>query len=111
MTLNEKFSHFADNVSEAMGRWQTTAVCLILVSIWLGFGPYANWSDSWQLWVNTPTTVVELFLGFLTLAAANRVEKRNWELHQNMLKIMQHIETMDEDIEEELHEQRRSPSN
>ena len=91
-TVDERFTDLADRVSEAMGKWRTSAFCLCLIALWAGFGPATGYSDSWQLWVNTPTTVVELFLGLFTLAAANRVEKRNWELHQAMAKMLQHLE-------------------
>lgn len=93
-TVDERFTDLADRVSEAMGRWRTSAVCLVLIAIWAAFGPATGYSDSWQLWVNTPTTVVELFLGLFTLAAANRVEKRNYELHQHMAKILEHVEKL-----------------
>jgi low affinity Fe/Cu permease len=53
-----------------------------------------GWSDTWQLLINTPTTVVELFLGFLTLAAANRVEKRNREINERELTMLQHQEAV-----------------
>lgn len=36
--------------------------------------------------------MVELFLGFLTLAAANRVEKRNRDINERELMLLQHQE-------------------
>src|ERR1700730_13269519 len=53
-TVDERFTDFADRVSEAMGKWRTSAFCLVLIAIWGAFGPYTGYSDSWQLWVNTP---------------------------------------------------------
>lgn len=100
-TVDERFTDVADRVSEAMGRWKTTAFCLVLILIWIGFGPSTGYSDSWQLWLNTPTTAVELFLGLFTLAAANRVEKRNFELHQHMAKVLEHVERLVEATERE----------
>lgn len=98
--MDERFTRLADLVSEAMGSWKVSAGCLFLVMVWAGFGPSSGYSDSWQLWVNTPTTVVELFLGLFTLAAANRVEKRNWELHQAMAKMLERVEVLErEDVE------------
>ena len=94
-SLDEKFTDLADAVSEAMGRWKTSAACFCLIAVWAAFGPATGYSDSWQLWVNTPTTVVELFLGLFTLAAANRVEKRMWH-------VLRHIETMVGDEAEDL---------
>lgn len=100
--LNDKFTNFADKISEIGGRWWVSFICFILIVVWAFSGKQFNYSDSWQLWVNTPTTILELFLGLFTLSAANRVEKRNWELHQNMLKIMQHVELTVEKEQEEI---------
>jgi low affinity Fe/Cu permease len=79
-TLDERFTNFADIISEMMGKWWVTAIALILVLVWALIGPSMNYSDSWQLWVNTPTTIAELFIGFLIAAAANRVERRHEQL-------------------------------
>jgi low affinity Fe/Cu permease len=49
----------------------------VFIAIWLALGPTFHWSDSWQLSMNSPITLVELYLAIFTLAAANRVEKRN----------------------------------
>lgn len=76
-SLNERFTDLADIISEGMGRWWVTALALLLVIIWAATGPFVGYSDSWQLWVNTPTTIAELFIGFLIAAAANRVERRH----------------------------------
>ena len=101
-TVDERFTDFADRVSEAMGRWRTSALCLVLIAIWGAFGPYTGYSDSWQLWVNTPTTIVELFLGLFTLAAANRVEKRNWQLHQQMARTLSRVDTVTAEENDEI---------
>ena len=101
-TVDERFTDFADRVSEAMGRWRTSAFCLVLIAIWGAFGPYTGYSDSWQLWVNTPTTIVELFLGLFTLAAANRVEKRNWQLHQHMARTLSRVDAVTAEENDEI---------
>jgi low affinity Fe/Cu permease len=101
-TVDERFTDFADRVSEAMGRWRTSAFCLVLIVIWGAFGPYTGYSDSWQLWVNTPTTIVELFLGLFTLAAANRVEKRNWLMHQQMARTLSRVDAVTAEENDEI---------
>jgi low affinity Fe/Cu permease len=92
--LDERFTDIADRVSEEAGRWYTTAISLLLFAGWIALGPRMAWSDTWQLIANTPTTWVELWLGLFMLAAANRVEKRNRELHEAMAKIIGHIEQL-----------------
>ena len=100
--MDERFKDFADWVSEAMGRWRSSAFCLVLIAIWGAFGPYAGYSDSWQHWVNTPTTIIELFLGLFTLAAANRVEKRNWQLHQQMARMLSRVDAVTAEENDEI---------
>ena len=78
--MNDKFTDIADNVSDWAGRWQVVVASTIFIIIWLSLGPYFHWSDSWQLSMNSPITLVELYLAIFTLAAANRVEKRNRQL-------------------------------
>jgi low affinity Fe/Cu permease len=77
VNINERFTDLADRVSEIMGRWWVTAISLVFVLLWLAIGPFVQFSDSWQLWMNSPTTVAELFIGFLIAAATNRVERRH----------------------------------
>jgi low affinity Fe/Cu permease len=105
--IGARFTDIADKISEAAGTWQTTAVCLLLVLIWISLGPRSGFSDSWQLWVNTPTTVIELFLGLFMLAAANRLEKRNYDLHQTMLRALTRLEKLVEREESEIEEMLR----
>lgn len=103
--INTTFTNIADIVSEAVGTWWVTGASVIVVLIWLASGPFFHWSDTWQLLINTPTTVLEMWLGFLCCAAANRVEKRNWELHQKMMQILEHIEQEEESVVESLSKQ------
>jgi low affinity Fe/Cu permease len=76
-TIDERFTDFADVISHGMGKWWVTAISVVLILLWLASGPFFHWSDTWQLIVNTPTTVVELWIGLLLAAATNRVERRH----------------------------------
>ena len=96
MPLNDRFTDLADFVSEKMGTWQVTAFFLMLITIWAGFGPATHYSDAWQLWINTPTTIIELFCECFILSAANRLEKRNRQLHENMLDLLKKIAAEEE---------------
>jgi low affinity Fe/Cu permease len=80
--MNERFTDLADLISETMGKWWVTATSVVLVLIWVSVGPLFHFSDTWQLIINTPTTVIELWIGFLLAAATNRVERH----HDQLLK-------------------------
>jgi low affinity Fe/Cu permease len=44
----------------------------VLVGVWAAFGPYYQWSEQHQLWINTSTTIITFELCFLILSAQNR---------------------------------------
>jgi low affinity Fe/Cu permease len=102
--LNEQFTNIADTISEGAGRWWVTLIFFILIVIWALLGPTYDYSDTWQLIVNTSTTIITSFLCLFTLAAANRTEKRNWELHQNMMNIMKNVEILVKEEQKDIEE-------
>ena len=54
--------------SAACGSWQAFILNAVSVSFWLFIlGPTMRWSDTWQLWCNTFTTVVTYLLVFLVM--------------------------------------------
>ena len=91
--MDERFTKFADHFSELMGRWQTFLICLVAIIIWFVWGPFAHWSDTWQLSINTPTTIAELFQEIIILAAANRVERRNRMMLEKIANLAEKIES------------------
>ena len=100
--MNNFFTRFTDWFSEVMGQWQIFMFFVVIVLAWGILGPAMSYSDTWQLLINTPTTVIELFLGLAVLASANRIEKRNYLLHVQMEKLLEHVSTLVEDEKTEL---------
>jgi low affinity Fe/Cu permease len=45
---------------------------LLIVIVWVVLGPYFHYSDTWQLVVNTATTIITLFMVFLIQNTQNR---------------------------------------
>ncbi|KAJ4377030.1 hypothetical protein N0V86_006469 [Didymella sp. IMI 355093] len=57
--LSSALSSFLGHVGTAAGFW-----CCVF--IWLGFGPYCGWSNTWQLYINSATSaLMVLLLAFL----------------------------------------------
>lgn len=110
MNLDEKFTDLADHISEFVGKWWFTTFSLIALTIWAIYGAaivsqhVADWftSNQWNFPLNTVTTVGEWFLEGLVLAAANRAERRNRELHELLLRLVRHEEQEVVAIEEKL---------
>jgi low affinity Fe/Cu permease len=66
------FSRFATATSEVVGKPRVFLVALGLVLVWAATGPLFRFSDSWQLVINTGTTVVTFLMVFLIQATQNR---------------------------------------
>jgi low affinity Fe/Cu permease len=68
----EGFQTFATKVSCWTGsRWSFLGAMLIII-VWAVLGPYFHYSDTWQLVVNTATTIVTFLMVFLIQNTQNR---------------------------------------
>lgn len=66
------FSALACRVADYAGRPWATAVAFLIVLAWAASGPAFGFSDTWQLVINTGTTVVTFLMVFLIQASQNR---------------------------------------
>ena len=66
------FQTFATRVSCWAGsKWSFLGAMFIII-VWTALGPYFNYSDTWQLVVNTATTIVTFLMVFLIQNSQNR---------------------------------------
>lgn len=66
------FHSFAGRASQAVGsRWAFTSAVLLIVG-WSITGPIFHYSDTWQLVINTATTVITFLVVFLIQNTQNR---------------------------------------
>jgi low affinity Fe/Cu permease len=73
--MREKFTKFANKVSTATGSpWAFIAACGLIIG-WLLTGPLAGFNDTWQLIINTTTTIVTFLMVFLIQSTQNRDTK------------------------------------
>lgn len=73
--MNEFFRRFARRVSGIVGSsWAFFAAVLVVVA-WAMTGPMYHYSDTWQLVINTGTTVVTFLIVFLIQNTQNRDAK------------------------------------
>ena len=73
-----KFDRFAQWLANRSGRPLTFAVALLLIIIWGVSGPLFDFNDTWQLVINTSTTIITFLMVFLIQNTQNR---DNDELH------------------------------
>ena len=62
----------ATKVATAAGRPRAFLLALAIVVVWGLTGPLFHWSDTWQLVINTGTTIVTFLMVFLIQNAQNR---------------------------------------
>lgn len=66
------FARFASAVAAAAGRPGSFAVAGAVIVVWAVSGPFFGWSDTWQLVINTGTTIVTFLMVFVIQNAQNR---------------------------------------
>ena len=66
------FARFARRAATASGRPVTFALAFSVIVIWAFTGPIFNFSDTWQLVINTGTTIVTFLMVFLIQNTQNR---------------------------------------
>ncbi len=66
------YSRFAEWTACLCGRSSTFILSCIVIVIWLVSGPLFNYSDTWQLVINTGTTIITFLMMFLLQNTQNR---------------------------------------
>ena len=66
------FARAANFVSRLSGKPGAFAFCCLLIVIWAVTGPLVHYSDTWQLIVNTATSIVTVLMVFLIQNTQNR---------------------------------------
>jgi low affinity Fe/Cu permease len=73
--FNEMFSRAASSTTKFAGsRWAFVGASASIV-LWLGTGPIMHYSDSWQLYANTGTTLITYLMVFLIQHTQNREDR------------------------------------
>jgi low affinity Fe/Cu permease len=71
-TTNDWFGHFAAHASGWLGsKWAFAAAVMVIV-VWAASGFLFHYSDTWQLVINTGTTIVTFLMVFLIQNTQNR---------------------------------------
>lgn len=70
--MSKIFEKFASFVSEASGKPVTFVLALFLVIAWAVSGPIFDYSETWQLVINTSTTIITFLMVFVLQASQNR---------------------------------------
>ncbi len=70
--MEKQFTAIANKVAYFAGKPATFIACVILILVWAVSGPVFGFSDTWQLIINTSTTIVTFLMVFLIQNTQNR---------------------------------------
>lgn len=111
---NSIFRWFAAKISNIVGTSWAFILALFIISIWALTGPIFKFSDTWQLVINTSTTIVTFLMVFLIQNTQNRDSKAIHLKLDELLRAekgarnsMVNLEELPDEKIEEIHEQFR----
>lgn len=73
--MDEFFRKFSHKTSAIVGSPWAFGVAVLVILVWIVTGPLFNFSDTWQLAINTGTTIVTFLIVFLIQNTQNRDAK------------------------------------
>ncbi len=73
--MNEAFRKFAHGVSRVVGSSKAFVVAIVLILSWITTGPIFKFSNTWQLFINTLTTIVTFLMVFIIQNTQSRETK------------------------------------
>ena len=71
-SLADRFRHWSDAVTRAVGTPWAMLAAVAVVVVWFVTGPIFGFSDTWQLVINTGTTIVTFLMVFAIQTSQNR---------------------------------------
>ncbi|WP_338247900.1 low affinity iron permease family protein [Dictyobacter halimunensis] len=72
MNKTSLFSRFARLMSRMLGHPLAFGIAALIIVVWLICGPIFHFSDTWQLFINTGTTIITFLMVFLIQNTQNR---------------------------------------
>ena len=93
--MRKLFTKFANAVSEAAGSPFAFLACILFVSLWAISGPLFGFSDTWQLVINTSTTIITFLMVFLIQNTQNR---DNGAIHAKLDELIRAVTDADNEF-------------
>ena len=70
--MSDRYGSIAKSISRLCGRQSTFLLAIGVIVVWVVTGPIFGFSDTWQLVINTGTTIVTFLMVFLIQNTQNR---------------------------------------
>lgn len=71
-SVSQAFRRFAEATARQSGRPATFLAAVLIVAVWAASGPFFHFGDTWQLVINTGTTIITFLMVFLIQSSQNR---------------------------------------
>jgi low affinity Fe/Cu permease len=97
--MHQAFTRLAWWISEKLGTAGSFLVALAIVIVWAATGPLFGFSDSWQLVINTGTTIVTFLMVFLIQATQNRETRALHLKLDELIRVQRRARNLLADIE------------
>ncbi len=99
--MNEIFRKIAHSVGRVTGSAWTFCLAVVAVLVWAATGPYFGFSNTWQLFINTGTTILTFLMVFLIQNNQNRDSQATQLKLDELIKALGHARNEFVDIEED----------
>lgn len=86
--LKDHFNRLADQLTTGLGSLPALIGSVVLVLGWALTGPLFGFSDTWQLFINTTTTVITFWMVFVIQNSANRQGKATQLKLDELIRVM-----------------------
>ncbi len=73
--MRDGFRRFSSAITAAVGTPYALVIAILVIVLWAVSGPIFGFSDTWQLAINTGTTIVTFLMVFVIQASQNREAK------------------------------------
>ena len=70
--IKERFRKISCKAAECVGSYWAFSLSILFIAVWAATGPIFHFSDTWQLVINTGTTIVTFLMVFLIQATQSR---------------------------------------
>jgi low affinity Fe/Cu permease len=98
--MSEYFRKFSEAVSRAAGAPPAFVIAMLVIVVWLVTGPIFHFSDTWQLIINTGTTIVTFLMVFLLQNTQNREARATQIKLDELLRAIRSARTSLVDLED-----------